>query len=350
MTSPYFRRRKRSRFFDGDDDADEPTGGVPAEGAACGCGAGTVALRSGRYGPFLGCTAYPKCRWTHRLAGGSPLERQRRRASGLRVRVEMETATTIRVWSADERANAALRAALRRVTLTRCDGDVAARHDWTAAARRDRATSVFRLVDHDDLLAQLQASGDGGGGGGGGAAESSASSERVAASTPLTVQSVPAATLAFFRGRSEAAAPCEPPPPSASSSRLPPSGEAHVAALCARIPERLFRRLLGFQLRGVAQLLEWGGRGLLADEMGLGKTVQALAVLAALRPWPVLLVVPASLRLMWAEELETWLTELLTPSDVHLIASSSDALQQVAAPACIAFWGCGGWSGGGNPP
>ena len=30
--------------------------------------------------------------------------------------------------------------------------------------------------------------------------------------------------------------------------------------------------------------------------------MQALGVLAALRPWPVLIVAPATLRLMWAEE------------------------------------------------
>ena len=49
-------------------------------------------------------------------------------------------------------------------------------------------------------------------------------------------------------------------------------------------------------------MLRWGGRALLADEPGLGKTLQALGVLAALRPWPVLVVAPATLRLMWAEE------------------------------------------------
>ena len=34
------------------------------------------------------------------------------------------------------------------------------------------------------------------------------------------------------------------------------------------------------------------------------------------------LVVPASLRLMWAEELERWLPELLTPSDAPRLVAS----------------------------
>ena len=38
-------------------------------------------------------------------------------------------------------------------------------------------------------------------------------------------------------------------------------------------------------------------------------------MLAALRPWPVLVVAPATLRLMWAEELEAWLD--LTPSELQ---------------------------------
>ena len=88
------------------------------------------------------------------------------------------------------------------------------------------------------------------------------------------------------------------------------------------MPRRLRDTLLQFQLRGVETLLRWRGRGLLADEMGLGKTLQAIGFLGALQPWPALLVVPASLRLMWAEELERWLPELLTPSDAPRLVAS----------------------------
>ena len=113
----------------------------------------------------------------------------------------------------------------------------------------------------------------------------------------IQVQVVPPGALAFFRGL--------------PASAEPPDAGAIAATQMARIPARVDATLLGFQRRGVEQILRWGGRGLLADEMGLGKTVQALALISALQPWPVLLIVPASLRLMWAEEIERWLPELL---------------------------------------
>ena len=57
------------------------------------------------------------------------------------------------------------------------------------------------------------------------------------------------------------------------------------------------------------------------------QAIATLAVLAAASPsaavptpggaWPTLVVVPASLRLLWAEALERWLPEEITPRDVH---------------------------------
>ena len=50
--------------------------------------------------------------------------------------------------------------------------------------------------------------------------------------------------------------------------------------------------------------------------MGVGKTVQGIALASCYRQeWPLLVIVPASLRLMWAEELERWLP-CLRPSQV----------------------------------
>ena len=44
------------------------------------------------------------------------------------------------------------------------------------------------------------------------------------------------------------------------------------------------------------------GRVLLADDMGLGKTVQAVAVACVYRQeWPLLVVCPSSVKLVWAE-------------------------------------------------
>ena len=126
---------------------------------------------------------------------------------------------------------------------------------------------------------------------------------------------MPAGTLAFFRQQQTALAP----------------SPADADAMLARVPPRLGRTLLPFQRAAVRRIAgDWGGRALLADEMGLGKTLQALAVVGALRAWPVLLVAPAALRLMWAEEIEKWLPELLAPSDILVLRGATDALQQDA--------------------
>jgi SWI/SNF-related matrix-associated actin-dependent regulator 1 of chromatin subfamily A len=67
------------------------------------------------------------------------------------------------------------------------------------------------------------------------------------------------------------------------------------------MPKELESQLLPFQREGVRFALKRGGRVLIADEMGLGKTLQAIAVVSCLETeWPVLIVVPSSLRLQWA--------------------------------------------------
>ena len=56
---------------------------------------------------------------------------------------------------------------------------------------------------------------------------------------------------------------------------------------------------------------------LLYLQMGVGKTVQGIALASCYdEEWPLLVIVPASLRLMWAEEIEKWMPHL-RPSQVR---------------------------------
>lgn len=45
--------------------------------------------------------------------------------------------------------------------------------------------------------------------------------------------------------------------------------------------------------------------------------------------WPALVVVPASCRLQWVEELERWLPGLLPPCAIHVIQGSADRVRWV---------------------
>jgi SNF2 family DNA or RNA helicase len=70
----------------------------------------------------------------------------------------------------------------------------------------------------------------------------------------------------------------------------------------------LLMELFPYQKKGVAFIEAKNGRALVADSMGLGKTAQSLAWLQ-LRPEkrPVIIVVPASLKLNWARECDMWM-------------------------------------------
>jgi SWI/SNF-related matrix-associated actin-dependent regulator of chromatin subfamily A-like protein 1 len=80
----------------------------------------------------------------------------------------------------------------------------------------------------------------------------------------------------------------------------------------ADAPQKLIAGLKGklfpYQSLGVDFIESRKGRAIIADEMGLGKTIQALAWLQ-LHPEnvPVVVVVPASLKLNWKKEAKEWL-------------------------------------------
>lgn len=102
--------------------------------------------------------------------------------------------------------------------------------------------------------------------------------------------------------------------------------EADHHHLLSSIPLPLRKILLPHQLAGIAKVLRLGGRALIGDEMGVGKTLEALGVVSALYAYPLLLVVPSALKIMWASEIEKYLFQQVAVDDVYLIRGSSDAL------------------------
>ncbi|XP_036396711.1 DNA annealing helicase and endonuclease ZRANB3 [Megalops cyprinoides] len=90
------------------------------------------------------------------------------------------------------------------------------------------------------------------------------------------------------------------------------------------LPEKMRQRLMPFQREGVKFALARNGRCMIADEMGLGKTIQAISVAYMYRhEWPLLIVVPSSLKYPWIEEMEKWIPEL-APEDINLVENKTD--------------------------
>ncbi|XP_040459146.1 DNA annealing helicase and endonuclease ZRANB3 isoform X6 [Falco naumanni] len=109
----------------------------------------------------------------------------------------------------------------------------------------------------------------------------------------------------------------ETPTPEASYSE-------NANAKLSFLPERLRKKLLPFQEKGIIFALERSGRCMIADEMGLGKTIQAIAVSYYYKnEWPLLIVVPSSLRYPWVDEMEKWIPEL-SPDDINIIQNKTD--------------------------
>ncbi|XP_031236994.1 DNA annealing helicase and endonuclease ZRANB3 isoform X2 [Mastomys coucha] len=90
------------------------------------------------------------------------------------------------------------------------------------------------------------------------------------------------------------------------------------------LPDKLRTKLLPFQKDGVGFALRRHGRCMVADEMGLGKTIQAIAIAYFYKEeWPLLIVVPSSLRYPWVEELEKWIPEL-EPEEINVVMNKTD--------------------------
>ncbi|XP_052056444.1 DNA annealing helicase and endonuclease ZRANB3 isoform X2 [Apodemus sylvaticus] len=90
------------------------------------------------------------------------------------------------------------------------------------------------------------------------------------------------------------------------------------------LPDKLRTKLLPFQKDGIVFALRRDGRCMVADEMGLGKTIQAIAIAYFYKEeWPLLIVVPSSLRYPWVEELEKWIPEL-EPEEINVVMNKTD--------------------------
>ncbi|XP_076626647.1 SWI/SNF-related matrix-associated actin-dependent regulator of chromatin subfamily A-like protein 1 [Colletes latitarsis] len=76
----------------------------------------------------------------------------------------------------------------------------------------------------------------------------------------------------------------------------------------SNIDPHLLNQLMPFQREGICYGISKGGRCMFADDMGLGKTIQALGIAHYFRKdWPLLIVVPSSVRYQWAEAIYTFL-------------------------------------------
>ncbi|NXH86211.1 ZRAB3 endonuclease, partial [Edolisoma coerulescens] len=106
-----------------------------------------------------------------------------------------------------------------------------------------------------------------------------------------------------------------------------------VDAKLSFLPERLRKKLLPFQEKGIIFALQRSGRLLVLmlvfcflffSQMGLGKTIQAIAISYYYKnEWPLLIVVPSSLRYPWVDEMEKWIPEL-SPDDISIIQNKTD--------------------------
>lgn len=92
------------------------------------------------------------------------------------------------------------------------------------------------------------------------------------------------------------------------------------------VDAKLVSNLMPFQREGVSFAISKRGRLLLADDMGLGKTIQAICIAAFYRKeWPLLVVVPSSVRFTWEQAFLRWLPSL-SPEDINVVVTGKGRL------------------------
>uniref|UniRef100_A0A8C5KUI5 SWI/SNF-related matrix-associated actin-dependent regulator of chromatin subfamily A-like protein 1 n=1 Tax=Jaculus jaculus TaxID=51337 RepID=A0A8C5KUI5_JACJA len=92
------------------------------------------------------------------------------------------------------------------------------------------------------------------------------------------------------------------------------------------VDAKLVSTLMPFQRAGVNFAVAKRGRLLLADDMGLGKTIQAICIAAFYRKeWPLLVVVPSSVRFTWEQAFLQWLPSV-SPEDINVVVTGKGRL------------------------
>ncbi|KAM5228871.1 SWI/SNF-related matrix-associated actin-dependent regulator of chromatin subfamily A-like protein 1 [Ctenodactylus gundi] len=106
---------------------------------------------------------------------------------------------------------------------------------------------------------------------------------------------------------------------------LSPTADIPEADLSG-VDDKLVSNLMPFQRAGVNFAIAKRGRVLLADDMGLGKTIQAICIAAFYRKeWPLLVVVPSSVRFTWEQAFIRWLPSL-SPENINVVVNGKGRL------------------------
>ncbi|EFN86322.1 SWI/SNF-related matrix-associated actin-dependent regulator of chromatin subfamily A-like protein 1 [Harpegnathos saltator] len=92
----------------------------------------------------------------------------------------------------------------------------------------------------------------------------------------------------------------------------------------SKIDKTLIDTLMPFQQDGLCYGISKNGRCIIADDMGLGKTIQALGIAYYFKAsWPLLIVVPSSVRFQWSEAIYEFLPSI--PAQyIHHFANTKD--------------------------
>ena len=72
--------------------------------------------------------------------------------------------------------------------------------------------------------------------------------------------------------------------------------------------------------------------------MGVGKTIQAIAISYLYkRDWPVLIIVPSSLRFAWRDEIYKWLDGYIPYGTVQIIAKNTDHIDMTCCFTIVSY-------------